>query len=128
MGLVAPWTGARRRRAVPSRGRRELAGGGGGLVQERRTGTLLDCPNMDAFWFAPMHRVILHYTNWVEDNDVAVRIRRAVPNVPKDHARNAALQARISGHAIVLTAAPDIAEDAATNLRAQGLRVTLEEA
>lgn len=114
-------------RTVPRR-RRVRGAKYRGMSETPRTGTILDCPQMSDFFYAPMQRVVLHYSGWSEDGEIATRVRKAVPMVSRDHAQNAAAMARLQGTAIVLTAEPGVAEDAVSNLHAQGLRATVMEA
>lgn len=81
-----------------------------------------------SFSFEPFYRVILLYSDWDNDKSIAKKISKAVPIVSSVYAVQVARRCRLTGQAIVVTVIKDDAILYMSNLRNQGLRVTIDEA
>jgi hypothetical protein len=78
--------------------------------------------------FSPIYRVILHYSGWSEDREVATRAKRALPDMSWDQCFRAVEQARAYGVSIMMTAPHTEAMAACQRLANVGLKATTEEA
>lgn len=78
--------------------------------------------------FEPIYRVILINSDWVNDKDVAKKIKTSVPPLTFADSLKIARQARVEGRAIVITAQKDDAIYYLSNLKNKGLIVMLDEA
>lgn len=114
---------------IESRGGR---GGGGGLLErpfmiEIESRNIKDEENMGAnFQFEAFHRVILHYTNWSDNEEIARRLVRGVPVLSKTDGLRIASNAASAGTAIVITTTYQDASLYETRLTQMGLKVSLD--
>jgi ATP-dependent Clp protease adapter protein ClpS len=80
------------------------------------------------FSYEPFCRVILVYSNWIEDKLTAALVVNAVPKLPYNDAIRIVRSAHINGSAIVVTVLRQEAAIYADNLLKKGLDCFLEEA
>jgi len=78
--------------------------------------------------FEPFYRVILIYTNWTDDKDVALRVTQAVPIVKFKVALQIVRNASSYGSAIIATVTKDDALAYVKSLTFKGLEAVVEEA
>ena len=90
-------------------------------VRPRRQ--LMDLPKMN---FAPIFRVILHYTQWEDNKEIARRITRAIPAIRGSNAIRIVENAVLYGSAIIIVAPIDEATIYETKLTRMGLKVSLD--
>lgn len=76
--------------------------------------------------FEPIYRVILHYTQWTDDNLVAEKVVRAVNNMRFLEGLRIAQAANKYGSSIVATTNIEQASLIEEKLRLYGLRATVE--
>lgn len=76
--------------------------------------------------FEPIYRVILHYTQWTDDNVIAEKVVRAVNNMRFLEGLRIAQAANMNGSSIVVTTNIDQASLIEERLRMYGLRATIE--
>lgn len=76
--------------------------------------------------FAPIYRVILHYTNWDDPKPVAKRIMKCVPHLSFGDGMRIAKNAALYNTSVVVTVPLDEAKIYETRLTRSGLRVTLD--
>lgn len=95
------------------------------------TGGLAELPGLGVelnVSFAPIYRVILHYTHWNDNIMVAKKVARAVPLLNKSSALRIVENAVASGTAVVVTVPVDDAKTYETRLIRSGLMSTIEAA
>lgn len=78
--------------------------------------------------FEPFYRVILVYSEWLNDKSTAQKVRHSVPIITLNDAINVTRRARVEGRSIVVTVIKDDAILYMTNLKNKGLDVILDEA
>ena len=78
--------------------------------------------------FEPFYRVILVYSDWLNDKPVAQKVRYSVPIITSNDAMNVTRRARVEGRSIIVTVIKDDAILYMTNLKNKGLDVILDEA
>lgn len=83
---------------------------------------------MPNFSFAPIYRVILRYSNWTDDKEVAKTVKQAVPVISYSSAKQTVANAKAYGHGIVITAPREDASQYMKNLLSKGLDVDMIEA
>lgn len=93
-----------------------------------RAGAQSSTTPLEPVWFAPVYRLLLHFTHWAEDEGVVQRLRQAVRSLPSDRAREVVRQARMHGTSIVLTSSPDEVEHYLIRMQAQSLVGSMVEA
>ncbi len=76
--------------------------------------------------FEPIYRVILHYTQWKDDNVIAEKVVRAVNHMRFLEGLRIAQAANLHGSSIVVTTNLDQASVIEERLRLNGLRATVE--
>lgn len=78
--------------------------------------------------FEPFYRVILVYSNWTDDKDVALRVSQAVPIVKFKNALQIVRNAKSYGNAIIVTVTKYDAISYVKSLELKGLEGIMEEA
>lgn len=78
--------------------------------------------------FEPFYRVVLVYSDWVNDKPIAQKVRYSVPIITATDAVNVVKRARAQGKAIVVTVIKDDAIMYMNNLKTKGLDVIIDEA
>jgi ATP-dependent Clp protease adapter protein ClpS len=80
------------------------------------------------FTYEPFYRVVLIYSNWTYDKEVAQKVHNAVPVIGFNDALRVVRNAEKDGRAIVITCIKDDANQYVSNLKKKGLDVTIVEA
>lgn len=83
---------------------------------------------MPNFSFAPIYRVVLRYSNWSDDKEVAKTVKQSVPVISYSAAKQVVANAKAYGNSIVITANQDDAKKYMKNLVAKGLDADIIEA
>lgn len=76
--------------------------------------------------FEDFYRVMLHYSNWVDDDPIAQKVKRAVPQMTMNEALRIVDSARRYGTSIVLTASLEDATICRDKLVRSQLKATME--
>ena len=76
--------------------------------------------------FEDFYRVMLHYTQWTDDDPVAQKVKRAVPQMTMNEALRIVDSARRYGTSIVLTASLEDATICHDKLNRSQLKATIE--
>jgi len=95
--------------------------GGGGLLERNVVGNF-------KFAYEPYYRVILIYSNWVDDKDVAQKVHHSINVLGYNEALRVVRNAHTEGKAIVVTVIKDDAVLYMSNMKNKGLDVVLDEA
>lgn len=77
-------------------------------------------------YFEPIYRVVLHFTQWPDNQEVTRRVKRAVPVITLPDARRVVENAAMHGTSIVVTAPLEDASLYEMRLTQAGLKVTLD--
>lgn len=83
---------------------------------------------MPKFSFEPFYRVVLFYSNWEDDRDIAKTVKQCVPIISYSAAKQTVANAKAYGNSIVITALHEDAVKYCRNLLSKGLNVDLMEA
>ena len=76
--------------------------------------------------FEDFYRVMLHYTNWTDDDPIAQKVKRAVPQMTMNEALRIVDAARRYGTSIVVTATLEEATACKEKLTRSQLKATME--
>lgn len=76
--------------------------------------------------FDDFYRVVLHYTQWVDDDPIAQKVKRAVPQMTMNEALRIVDSARRYGASIVLTAPLEDANTCKDTLTRLQLKASIE--
>jgi len=92
-------------------------------VQKKRKTTTLVLP---AISFEPIYRIILYFTQWNDNTEIARRIVKSVPVIRVAEAMRISQSAANNGTAIVITAPLSDAQVYLNRLTNEGLKVSLD--